>query len=90
LYFIILYDDLSDNLKTNFLSKHNIEEILLYKNGIGQYNSQDKLIQEFICKYDCIKKLHMSDKTLTKALEKNIAYNNNFFKYLGSKLQIIN
>ena len=88
--YYILYDDLSDNLKTNFLSKHNIEEILLYKNGIGQYNSEDKLIQEFICKYDCIKKLHMSDKTLTKALEKNIAYNNNFFKYLGSKLQIIN
>ena len=88
--YYILYDDIFDDLKTNFLSKHNIEEILLYKNGIGQYNNKDKLIQEFICKYDCIKKLHISDKTLTKSLEKNIAYNNNFFKYLGSKLQIIN
>ena len=88
--YYILYNDVCYKLKTNFLSKHNNEEILLYKNGIGQYNREDKLIQEFICKYDCIKKLHMSDKTLTKALEKNIAYNNNFFKYLGSKLQIIN
>ena len=88
--YYILYDDCNMKLKSEFLTKHNIKEILLYKNGIGQYNNEDKLIQEFICKYDCIKKLHMSDKTLTKALEKNIAYNNNFFKFLGSKLQIIN
>ena len=77
-------------LKSEFLSKHNIEEILLYKNGIGQYNSEQELIQEFICKYDCIKKLHISDKTLTKALTRNVAYNNNYFKTIGSKLQIIN
>ena len=88
--YYILYDDLCNNLRNNFLAKHNIQKILLYKNGIGQYNIQQKLINEFSCKYECIKKLHISDRTLNKALERNIAYNNNFFKYLGSKLQIIN
>ena len=52
------------------------------------YIKLEELIQEFICKYDCIKKLHISDKTLTKALERNIMYNNNYFKSIGSKLQI--
>ena len=76
-------------LKSDFLYKHNLREICLYKSGIGQYNSEQQLIQEFICKYDCIKKLHISDKTLVKALERNIMYNNNYFKFIGSKLQII-
>ena len=87
-YYYILYNNTSENLKYEFLKKHNIKEILLYKNGVGQYNIENKLIQEYICKYDCIKKLHISDKTLTKALERNILYNNNYFKYIGSKLQI--
>ena len=87
-YYYILLSDCDLKLKSDFLNKHNLREICLYKNGIGQYNSEQELIQEFICKYDCIKKLHISDKTLTKALTRNIAYNNNYFKTIGSKLQI--
>ena len=87
-HYYILFSDCDLKLKSNFLNKHNLREICLYKNGIGQYNSKEELIQEFICKYDCIKKLHISDKTLTKALTRNIAYNNNYFKSIGSKLQI--
>jgi hypothetical protein len=87
-YYYILLSDCNLKLKSDFLNKHNLREICLYKNGIGQYNSEQELIQEFICKYDCIKKLHISDKTLRKALTRNIAYNNNYFKTIGSKLQI--
>ena len=87
-YYYILLSDCDLKLKSDFLNKHNLREICLYKNGIGQYNSEQELIQEFICKYDCIKKLHISDKTLTKALTRNIAYINNYFKTIGSKLQI--
>ena len=87
-YYYILLSDCNLKLKSDFLNKHNFREICLYKNGIGQYNSEQELIQEFICKYDCIKKLHISDKTLRKALTRNIAYNNNYFKTIGSKLQI--
>lgn len=43
------------------------------------------LIKEYICKYDCMKQLIMSDKTLAKALNNNVMYKNNYFKYLGSK-----
>ena len=87
-HYYILLTNCDLKLVSDFLNKNNLKEICLYKNGIGQYNSEQELIQEFICKYDCIKKLHISDKTLTKALTRNVAYNNNYFKTIGSKLQI--
>ena len=46
------------------------------------------MVNEFTCKYDCIRELKMSDKTLAKALEKNIQYKGFNFKDIGSKLKI--
>ena len=46
----------------------------------------NNLIQEFICKYDCIKKLKISDKTLAKTLDKNIPYNGHYFRRLPEKI----
>ena len=87
-YYYTLYEKCDDQLRYAFQKKYNNNnEIILYKNGIGQYDCNHSLIREFICKYDCIRSLHISDKTLAKALEKNIIYNNKFFKYLGSKLK---
>jgi hypothetical protein len=82
-----LYNDCDTILKNNFVEK-NCEPIL-YKNGVGQYDTSNNLIKEFICKYDCIKQLKMSDKTLAKALEKNIQYNGFHFKTLESKLKCL-
>ena len=84
-HYYLLYDNCEEDLKEEFITKNNNKEPLLYKNGVGQYDSQNNLIQEFICKYDCIKSLHISDKTLEKALTKNILYNENYYKYLGYK-----
>jgi len=56
--------------------------------GIGQFNQEGKLVKEFVCKYDCIKQLTMSDKTLAKALDKNIAYNGSYFKSIGAKVSV--
>jgi len=84
-HYYILYDSCEEDLKEEFITKNNNKEPLLYKNGVGQYDSQNNLIHEFICKYDCTKSLHISDKTLEKALTKNILYNGNYFKYLGCK-----
>ena len=84
-----LYDDCEEALKHDFIKKNNGEP-LLYKNGVGQYDSENKLIREFICKYDCIKQLKISDKTLAKALDKNIMYNNNYYKTIGSKIKSFN
>ena len=86
-HYYILFDKCSDELQNDFIEKYG--KILLYKNGIGQYTDENKLLREFVCKYDCIKQLKISDKTLTKALDKNILYNNYYFKYIGSKLQCL-
>ena len=60
---------------------------LLYKDGVGQYTDDNQLLKEFVCKYDCIKQLKISDKTLAKALDKNVMYNNHYFRTIGSKLK---
>jgi len=74
-------------LKEKF-EKENSEP-LLYKNGVGQFDLQNNLIKEFSCKYDCIKSLSMSDKTLAKAINKNVPYNGFYFKEIGSRVKIM-
>jgi len=85
-YYYMLYDKCEDELRGNFEARINGEPIL-YKDGVGQFDTQNNLVREFVCKYDCIRSLTMSDKTLAKALDKNIAYNGNYYKSLGSKTQ---
>jgi len=85
--YYVLYDKCNSELVENFEEKNG--EVILYKNGIGQYDLNGNLIKEFTCKYDCIRELKMSDKTLAKSLKNNIQYNNYYYKELGSKLYII-
>ena len=84
-HYYILYNDCT--LQSSFISKYGSP--LLYKDGIGQFNQDGQLVKEFVCKYDCIKQLTMSDKTLAKALDKNIAYNGSYFKSIGAKVSAI-
>ena len=84
--YYILYNECDQKLRNNFVNKNNGEP-LLYINGVGQYDSENNLIREFLCKYDCIKSLRISDRTLEKALTKSILYNGNYYKYLGSKIK---
>jgi len=85
-YYYMLYDSCDEDLKNTFETTNGSP--LLYKNGVGQYDIEDNLVKEFSCKYDCIKSLSMSDKTLAKALDKNIQYNGYFYKTIGSKIFI--
>ena len=78
---------MDDNLKQTFVEKIG-EEPILYKNGVGQFDKHNHLIREFVCKYDCNRLLNISDKTLSKALTKNMEYNGFYYKELGSKLKI--
>ena len=86
-HFYFLYNNCDKELIEKF------EEVngppLLYKNGVGQYDLNNNLITEFSCKYDCIKELKMSDKTLTKSLTTNVPYNNYYYKELGNKIKCI-
>ena len=82
-----VYEQCDEALKIEFERVH--QKPMLYRNGIYQCNLQNEIVREFECKYDCIKTLLMSDKTLTKALTKGIQYNGHIFKEAGSKLHII-
>jgi hypothetical protein len=86
-HYYMLYDKCNNELIKNFEDDNG--ESLLYKNGIGQYDLNNNLIKEFSCKYDVIRELKMSDKTLTKALINNVPYNNYYYKELGSKLSYL-
>jgi hypothetical protein len=78
-----------DNCDAQIIAKY--EEIngapMLYKNGMGMFDNDGNLVREFSCKYDCIKQMKISDKTLAKALDNNIQYNGYFYKTLGEKNQ---
>ncbi len=87
-FYYILYDTCNTTLKNAFVEKNNGEPIL-YKDGVGQYDHQHHLIKEFICKYDCIRTLRISDKTLAKSLDKQVFYNDCYFKTLGSKFKCL-
>ena len=85
-HYYLLYGECDNNLKEDFIKKNKGESIL-YKNGIGQYNDKNILIKEFVSKYDCGKILGIGDKSLKKALDNNVAYNGNSFKYLKNKIK---
>jgi hypothetical protein len=86
-FYYMLYNNCDHELTSKF------EEIIgapmLYKNGVGQYDTNNNLIKKFECKYDCIKSLAISDKTLTKALTKNSPYNGHYYRELGEKLKMV-
>ena len=86
-HYYMLYDNCPEDAITNFEQQHG--EPVLYKDGVGQYSEDNQLIKEFVCKYDCIKQLKMSDKTLAKALDADVLYNNSYFKRIGSKLKCL-
>ena len=84
-FYYVLYEKCDINLINDFETEKGVP--LLYKNGIGQYDSNNNLVKEFTCKYDCIRQLKISDKTLNKILDTS-AYNGFQFKSLGRKLYI--
>ena len=87
-FYYKLYDQCDEALQIAFEQKINGKPVL-YKNGVHQCDLQNVVMREFECKYDCLKALSMSDKTLTKALTKGIQYNGHIFKEAGSKLKCI-
>lgn len=86
-HYYMLYENCEEELKEEFENKHGIPH--LYKLGIGQYDLNNNLFCEFTCKYDCIKALSISDKTLKKSLEQNKPYNGYLFKELPMKLKFL-
>ena len=87
-FYYKIYADCDEELRETFERKIDGQP-MLYKNGVGQYDSDNMMQKEFICKYDCLKQLKMSDKTLTKALDKDKQYNGFHYKTIGQKLKCL-
>ena len=87
-FIYMLYQNCDDNLREDF--EETVGEVILYKDGIGRYDSQNKLVNEFRSKEDCCLFLKMSDRTLRKALATKKSYNNYYYKGLGCKVKAIN
>jgi hypothetical protein len=86
-YYYQLYDKCDEELTNAFASnKNGGNDPILFKNGLGQYDEKHALIKEFVCKYDCIRMLKMSDKTLQKAIDGGTQYNGFYYKMLGERL----
>lgn len=84
-HYYMVYDSCNKKLIADYEAQHGPP--VLYKDGVGQFDEDNQLVAEFTSKYDCIKEMKMSDKTLAKALDKDVTYNNFYYKTLGSKLQ---
>ena len=83
-YYMLL--DFCEDLKEKWVEEHG--DCMLYKDGIGQYDSKNNLIREFTCKYDCMTQLKISQKSMAKVLDKDVMYDKCFYKSLGSKVWI--
>jgi hypothetical protein len=77
-----LYEE-CDALKNRFQEKHGT--IVLYHDGIGQYDSQHTLIAEFTSRFECTARAGISQKSLAKVLDKSLLYKECYFKSLGEK-----
>lgn len=77
-----LYEE-CDDLKIRFQEKHGT--IVLYHDGIGQYDSQHTLIAEFTSRFECTARAGISQKSLAKVLDHPILYKEWYFKSLGEK-----
>lgn len=87
-HYYVLYDTCSEEMQSDFvLEKNNGSEPLLFKSGVGQYNEAHVLVKEFACKYDCIKGLKMSDKTLEKAITLKLLYCGHYYELVGSRVK---
>ena len=85
-FYYQLFDDCDPHLRDEFLAIHGT--FLLYKQGIGKFNKENILIEEFICKDDCVKKIKISQKSLAKVLDKPLTYDGFYFRNIGHKLSI--
>jgi len=77
-----------ETARIKFIEKHG-KEPLLYKNGFGVFDQDGKLVREYSSRYDCIKFEKISDKTITKSMNKNAPFNGALFRNLGQKLHFI-
>jgi len=83
-FYYMLLDSCDDLLKDKWIEEHG--ECLLYRDGVGQFDENKQLIKEFTCKYNCMTQLKISQKSMAKALNKEVMYGKCYYRSLGEKL----
>jgi len=83
-FYYMLLDSCEDDIKEKWTLTHG--ECILYKDGVGQYDSEKNLIREFTCKYECTTQLKISQKSMEKVLNKDVMYGKCYYRSLGEKL----
>jgi hypothetical protein len=81
-YYMLL--DSCEDIREKWVLEHG--EPLLYKDGVGQYDSNMNLIREFSCKYDCITHMKISQKSMAKVIDKEVMYDKCYYRSLGEKV----
>jgi hypothetical protein len=79
-----LFDSCEEDVKDKFNMRHG--EFILYKDGAGQFDADNKLVQEFTSKYDCMTKLSICQKTFERAFNKELMYKGYYFRSMESRL----
>lgn len=87
--YYMLYDKCDELLRTEFCEKHGVRTVILYKDGVGEFDAGNNLIKEYMSKYDCCKLGQIGEKSLTKAMNTGAMYNNCYYRFIGSKLRMI-
>lgn len=86
-YYYCMFKDCDEQLQTNFITNYGLS--VLYKDGIGQYDDDNNLINEFIHKEDCSIQLRISKDIITRSITNNQAYNGFFYRELPKKECIV-
>ncbi len=85
-YYYQLYEECEESLRSKWKELHGVP--VLYRDGVGQYDANKKLISEYVSRYDCTVRLGISQKSLAKVLDKDLMYHQFYIKSLGEKLCI--
>lgn len=78
-FYYLLYNELPEDLRATK------PDPVLYRDGVGKFDSTGTMVKEFTCKYECIK-TDISEKTLRKALDTGLPCNGYIYKLIGEKL----
>lgn len=86
--YYILYDKCDKELVKDFENKKG--KPLLYKNGLGQFDANGNLIQDFSSKIDAFRKINISRSLLDSLVTEKRVHNGFTYKYIGKKVKWIN
>jgi len=85
-FYYMLLELCEEDVKEKWMQAHG--ECILYRDGVGQYDSNQQLIREFTCKFECTTQLKISQKSIAKVLDKGVVYDKCYYRSLGEKMHI--